>query len=248
MTEVRSVEEYLAWLGANSQPDQDYWYRGHASDGWTLSASIFRRASAAANERILLKRFMQEARRHIPDTPVVTWDWLFLAQHHSLPTRLLDWSEGPLIALFFASQDHLDIAGDHASARAGKVWVLRPTVMNSKNGFAASSERDLPMFGVDRHLDDYDPISGVDHRRPAVAAIASRNFPRISAQWGTFTVANSAEALEQLPDADTFLSSIDVPVDAKSDIRRQLQVLGLEDRTIFPDLFRLGQRLAEVFG
>ena len=246
MTEVHSIEDFLQFLRTDATPSADRWFRGHASEGWGLSASIFRTPSLAQNEVVLLKRFIQEARRHIDALPDRIWDWVFLAQHHHVPTRLLDWSESPLIGIYFAAQDHLDIDGDPASARDGRVWVLKPSVMNSALDFGYSG-RDLPMFDLSDELDDYRPLDGTVDERPPVAALAARSFQRISAQWGTFTVCNVDRPLEMIPNNDKFLDSVVVPVSAKSQLREQLSQIGMEDHTIYPDLFRLGQRLAEVY-
>ena len=184
MAEAHSVEEYLAFLADEVPAGSDHWFRGHASDGWDLSASVFRSESRRSSEVVLLKRFMQEARRHISEVPTRHWDWVFLAQHHQVPTRLLDWSEGPLVGLYFAALDHSDLPGDDATARNGRVWVLKPTVMNAKLGFHFTG-RDIPMFDLDVELEDYSPFSGTQNDRPPIAALATRNFSRISAQWGT---------------------------------------------------------------
>lgn len=228
-------------------PGASAWFRGHASSGWDLSASVFRTPARTANEVVLLKRFIQEARRHLSEVPLKQWDWIFLAQHHQVPTRLLDWSENPLVGLYFASLDHLDIPGDPRSARDGRLWILHPTVMNAEQGFSFGPG-DLPMFELDSELDEYSPYTGSPHAKPPIAALAARNFDRISAQWGTFTVCNQANPIDKLPEVSKYLVSVDVPVAAKSHLREQLASLGLEDRTIYLDLFRLGKKLGEVYG
>jgi hypothetical protein len=48
------------------------------------------------------------------------WDWYFLMQHHNAPTRLLDWSDGALMAVHFAVKNTLDVTG------GGYVYVLNP--------------------------------------------------------------------------------------------------------------------------
>ena len=244
---ARTVQEFLQYLWELDGAESEMWYRGHASNLWNLTASIFRSPARLNNEVILLKRFMQEAKRHHDEVPSDRWDWLFFAQHHQVPTRLLDWSEQPLVALFFAAQDSFDIQGDPKTARDGKVWFLRPLALNQENGFDFAG-RDLPLFGMDEVLEKYFPHEGTLHRQSPIAALATRSFRRISAQWGTFTICNVDRALDLEPSSEKFVTGIDIPAEAKPEIRTQLKRLGLEDRTLYLDLFRLGARLSEVYG
>ena len=107
------------------------WFRGQSDAEWKLQPSVMRTEKMAGHEPNRCIHFMNRARvRHNscpPDTDLP--GWLFLMQHYGLHTRLLDWSEAPLVALFFAVEN---VTSDQAA-----VYALDPHKLNDAQGNSA---------------------------------------------------------------------------------------------------------------
>jgi hypothetical protein len=209
---------------------------------------VFRNHNHQTNEVAMITRFMQDAQSFLADAPSEKWEWLFLAQHHGVPTRLLDWSENALVALYFACER--PIVPEGMDPADGDVWILLPTTLNhATNVWNGLHPEDLPMFGITESLNSYHPFTlavAQQHLLP-VAALATRQFRRITAQWGTFTIADRSDRLDALPDAKDFLRRIRIPSVAKETIHSELSYLGIEERVVYPDLHRLGAKVSRMF-
>jgi hypothetical protein len=111
---INSVQDLLLALAEDNKAYSGaVWYRGHADNEWGLTPGYFRLKNAPS-ESTLIKRFKQSAAMLIDGSPKTSFDWLFLMQHYGVPTRLLDWSESPLIALYFAVSEKQHIEKDGA--------------------------------------------------------------------------------------------------------------------------------------
>lgn len=231
-----------ALSGWSSDPDAVLWFRGQANKEWKLIPSLFRHPKGLRGEQAMIKVFKQRSRPYLLDRPTSDWEWLFLMQHHRLPTRLLDWTQSPLAGLFFALFDK----ANHDS-EDGALWFLDPVALNRQAGHRRLFAQELLAFDVDAVLTSYLPDE-INPQAPnfPVAAIGPRNSPRMVAQAGVFTITHAEPtAIEEVGDANHVWRMI-IPANAKVSLRRELSLLGISEELLFPDLDRVAQAAAEL--
>lgn len=207
------------------------WFRGQSSAKWGLVPSVHRNYDQAG-EHSLAARFRLSAPTRHPRTPELTnlAAWMSLMQHFGLPTRLLDWSASPLVAMYFAicSESHVDDAA---------VWGIVPSRLNlsSKYGLeeilVLSGPEARPML-----------VAGLDRGAPIddVLAVVSEDVDlRMTVQQGAFTVHGNDAPLDRRAGADEYLAKFIIPASARQRLLEELWFLGVRRASLFPDLSNL---------
>lgn len=112
-TNITSLSEFINFINHTEHQHISHWfYRGHSDSNYELIPSLFRintKESWAHWDKIedyIMTQFKREAFPFLKTIPSSDIEWLTIAQHYGLPTRLLDWSTNPLIALYFAVENH----------------------------------------------------------------------------------------------------------------------------------------------
>lgn len=210
-------------------------FRGQTNANWKLVPSVGRnpdRSELLPNEEDILNEFKRESIPYIDFVPKNDWQWLALAQHNRLPTRLLDWTRNALAALWFAVKDTPVVNAASRIVEPGVVW-----------GFH-NYERANTVYNKKRS-----PKSPFSIERTCVY-FPEHVFPSIQAQSSVFTVhhrektnAGAFPPLETITDSDLLLEKIEIAAQAFADMRSQLFRLGVNAASLFPGLAGLVDRI-----
>lgn len=116
----RKLSKLSDFVAITSSDLDGFAFRGHADAHWSLIPVVDRMATPNPRraERKAVDAFKTEVSGYLETNPATEWDWLALAHYYGVPTRLLDWTRNPLVALFFA-------VADDRRPTDGAVWAYR---------------------------------------------------------------------------------------------------------------------------
>jgi len=228
-----------------------YAFRGTTSARHRLTSSLLRLAGGHADVRrlelALVRNFRKYARAEAAHADSI-WDWLALGQHRGLPTRLLDWTYSPLVALHFATDDPSTFDRD------GAVWCVNFIEANKR--LPARLRRLLEQEGSDTFtaemLSSFPTLGEFDalRREPFVVFIEPPAVDtRILNQLALFSLMSSPGAdleewLERYPE---LFRKVRVPARAKWEIRDKLDQANINERVLFPGLDGLSRWLSRYY-
>ncbi|MCX4166288.1 MULTISPECIES: FRG domain-containing protein [Paraburkholderia] len=233
---MTTLAAYIAVVAGHLDGATRYLFRGQRELPWALKPSVARHPRNSADvEREMLEEFKLRSIPYLESTlDLSDADWLAIAQHHEMPTRLLDWTGNALAALWFA----INLPGVASADRTKEppdaaVWVLG----YEQGDLLSDQERRNPL-AVNR-----------------TALFRPRHVSRrIAAQDGWFTVHRSHEnkedrfvSLESNKEFEKRVHYVSIPAVSFGSMRLQLRTAGVTSATLFPDLVGVARLVAGVY-
>lgn len=229
---TRLLESWDAYLRAISDSPYANWaFRGQGDAAWPLSSTLTRyfkafgipRKEWELREQRALRIFKRKAPHFLTHVPARDDDleWLALMQHHGAPTRLLDFTWSPYVAVFFALE---------RAERDAAVWALNPAKLHPLAELKSYSLQELSRSGRD-----------VAIGRPY---LMNR---RLIAQSGTLAVpAVLGEPIEDIlhTPGETLVKFVLQRDAVRQTAMRELYRMNITHATLFPDLDGLARSLA----
>jgi hypothetical protein len=231
----RELDDAVAALGAG-RVHAPWGFRGLARSGYSNVSSLARLGEDFPPlERHLIRNFQKYAHRERPGPTV--WDWLSLAQHHGLPTRLLDWTFSPFVAAHFAtatSPEHEAVmwAVDCEAAHAELPPELR-AALEAEGALVFTTEL------LAAHAPNLDALDRLGEEAPFVLFFEPPSLDeRIINQSAVLSTLSDPRAgmddwLEAHPGA---ACAWRIPPDAKAEIRERLDQGNITERVLMPGL------------
>lgn len=258
--DVSALPAFLKLVeAAQKKAGRSLWFRGAGRATHELLPSLYRHpvhkklADLLTLERDLMTRFRQRSIPYHGRDLSEEWNALFFMQHYGVPTRLLDWTENPLIALHFAlmtAERKAQAPAKYKSAAA--VWILDAEAWN-REALQHLSYSGKPLAPGDENLKGYAPGTiKPDGLKLPVALYGAHNSSRIVAQQGVFVMFGAAvtpmESVTLGKKATLPLTRVSIHPNAIPSMRASLLSHGVTESVVFPDLDGLARETKRHFG
>ena len=236
-SELQDVLYHDAWNDQLQRFRSGYVYRGMEDVNYELTSTL-NRLGESHLEKHLLRNFRKYSHKQIRSEYSSVWNWLALAQHHGLPTRLLDWTYSPYVALHFTTNDF------NCYDRDGAIWAVNyvDTKLYLPDQLALIIEEEgshiFTAEMLERAVDSLSKLSHLKKDDFAVFFEPPSIDDRIVNQYAVFSMMSNPNTLlsNWLIDREVRYFKIIIPAELKWEIRDKLDQSNINERVLFPGL------------
>ena len=233
--ELQDILYQDAWSESLKRYRSSYVYRGMEDLRYDLSTSL-NRLGESHLERHLLRNFRKYSQ--LPEERQSIWNWLALAQHHGLPTRLLDWTYSPYVALHFATADFDNFNKDAV------IWAIN--YVDSKQYLPDQLKTIIDEEGS--HIFTAEMLTKAARSLEELQKLKTEEFAvffeppsldqRIVNQYAVFSMLSNPDIAlhDWLEDRAIRAFRIIIPAELKWEIRDKLDQSNINERVLFPGL------------
>lgn len=244
--ELQEILYFDSWSESLNRFRSGYVYRGMDDSSYDLSTSL-NRLGESHLERHLLRNFRKYSQ--MPDEGGSIWNWMALGQHHGLPTRLLDWTYSPYVALHFATADF------ELYDRDGFIWAVN--YVNSmeylpdqlKSIIDAEGSHIFTAEMLDKATNSIEGLSKLKKEAFAIFLEPASIDQRIVNQYAVFSMMSDPDLLlnNWLLQKEIKQFRIVIPAELKWEIRDKLDQSNINERVLFPGLDGLAKWLERQY-
>ena len=289
---IESIQDYIQILKQvrTREENQELWFRGQMDAKYRLVPNIIRQAKQVAdlygrgyqprdiswgggghkviypNINVMLREFKERVKEEVKFEIANDFEWLYLAQHYGMLTPRLDWSEDPLVALFFAvdeveGEDSEKITEQRQEyqefariSEAASIYIINPGKFNENTPFTirgADGNIKAINYPIEINEGNFSIFEGYLHNKYflPICIKASKREYRICRQSGNFLFQGSnVEPIDSAHLAKEFLYKIYIPYGAINKIKEDLVTLNICKKSIYGEETSIDVHAQEIRG